>query len=1154
MRLKAHLGGVRPFRIGLAAALALGALAAWPLLVVPGMINTRAGGDSPFLLLRLYELQVNLRAGQFPARWMPDAAYGLGYPFFNYYASLPYYLGAGLSLAGAGVLAALKLVQLLGFLAAAAAMYALAYALFADPAAAFLAAAAYTFAPFHMVNVYVRGDSLSEFYAFAFYPLLLWSIVRLQRSPSAGRLAVLALAYAGLMITHNISAFIFTPLVGAALLWAAASAPRARLRVLLAGAVALVLGAALSAWFWGPALLERGAVSLAEMTTGYFDYHGHFLSRNLVQPRLLFDYAIDGQRTPFVVGGLQAGLAALGLITLIASWIWQRRLRWLDLGLLAVLAYAIWPITPGSAPLWARVPLLPLVQFPWRFLSIAAVATALVAAAGLSRCAWRGWIAAGLVLALAVSALALLRPEPMPLGERDVTPERLQLYEHLTGNVGSTIRAEYLPQGANPRPFTSASLLFGEAHPSPLAAEGSLESARLLAAEPTRQVWEVTVAPPRAQLVFQTYAFPGWEATIDGEPASIDSRLANGRIALAVAAGRHQVVLRLGRTPLRASAERLSLGAALLIAGLGFVALLRTAGAWRGVALTLTIVAATVGLGALLGTAISRAATANPACETMDFGRLPYLHPNPNGVAFGSATRLLGYEISPNPARAGDVLRVRLRWQPPSGALRAVVRLTTAAEPLFHAPSLAASQAPLAATTEHELTVPPEVAPGLALLAVEVEGPQGPIGPRTDQGAGLSTIYLAPVRVLAPPPAPTQPALGHLGESVDILQASARQDRAGVISIHLTWRANTPLPEDYIASLRLLDLNGLSVAARDAQPRYQLYPTSLWPVGTPVADYCDLPVPRGTPPGEGYEVEAVLYRAETREPLGALRIAKVTLSEPTVDASAPVLQSFAGSLGVTAWRVERLEVQDGEEVVAPVQWTAQSAPLPNLVCRLSLQNEQGSEVAARQAPISPRYPPSQWPQHALVNDRLALRVAPGTTSGRYRLYMEILAADGRSLGRWRAPGSIVVKSAPRQTTLPAFAHAVGVDLGGVIRLAGYDLERSADQIVLTLHWQALRAPGRDYKVFLHCIDTASEEIVTQRDAQPLDNTYPTGRWAAGEVVSDRLVLDMAKVPAGRYQLAIGLYDPTTNDRLEPTGNPAIISNGRVMLEVVEWEK
>ena len=138
------------------ALLILAALALAAPLWGPGMVNTRGGGDSPFLLQRM---QVGGQpAGRcFPVRWMPDAAYGLGFPFFNYYSALPYYLAAGVALAGFDLLTALKLVQTVGFVAAALTMYGWMRRVTGARWMAWLAALGYTAAPFHLVNVYVRG-------------------------------------------------------------------------------------------------------------------------------------------------------------------------------------------------------------------------------------------------------------------------------------------------------------------------------------------------------------------------------------------------------------------------------------------------------------------------------------------------------------------------------------------------------------------------------------------------------------------------------------------------------------------------------------------------------------------------------------------------------------------------------------------------------------------------------------------------------------------------------------------------------------------------------------------------------------------------------------------------------------------------------------
>jgi hypothetical protein len=553
------------------------ALAASVPLWGPGIVNTRGGGDSPFLLQRVHQMAANLRAGVFPVRWMPDAAYGLGYPFFSYYAALPYYLAGLLVVIGLDILTAIKITQTLGFLAAALAMYGWMRRLTANRWGAWLGAVGYTVAPFHLVNVYVRGDSLSEFYAFIFYPLILWALDLPEGRPL--RRAGVALAYAGLLLTHNISAFIFTPFV---LLYVLIRR-RPDWRT-LGDLSALGLGLLLSAWFWLPALGESNLAQLGAVTQGYFHYTNHFRARNLVQNCFFFDYSLSSpERTPFAMGLTQAVGAALGGVVLLVRLVTARVGRPVGgqpvgaglapapqatVSLLLGLVISTLMITPLSKPLWDHLPLLPMVQFPWRFLSVqalfAAAALGMVFAAsvpGTSKVpgTWFAVLLCGLILAVAV--LVPLHPDRLPIGPEDVTRERLLLYELFTGNIGTTIRHEYLYRAVVPRPFTSDAAIEPDAPPRAIPLDGARLEAEQVESAPTRQVWRV--AGEGGGIAFPILYWPGWRARVDGEPVDVGPVEGSGYLALRVPPGEHTVVLYLGRTPIRALAEGVSLAAAL---------------------------------------------------------------------------------------------------------------------------------------------------------------------------------------------------------------------------------------------------------------------------------------------------------------------------------------------------------------------------------------------------------------------------------------------------------------------------------------------------------------------------------------------------------------------------------------------------------------
>lgn len=1148
----------------------VGLLPAIPLWLGGGLVNTRAGGDSPFLLIRVQQLVVSLRAGHFPVRWMPQAAYGLGFPFFNFYAALPYYLAAALKLLGFGYIAAIQLTQTIGFLLAAIALYGLCLELGHSRPASALAACVYSFAPFHMVNVYVRGDSLSEFYAFIFFPLILWALLRLRKQPGLRSVAWAALAYAGLLLSHNISWMIFTPF---ALLYALSplfSRPAAGIkpafRRVARGLLALAGGAMLGAWFWLPAVAERSSVYLRDMTTGYFNYAQHFrdlLGRPsaipLVQLSLAFDWAVTGARQPFSMGLVQAVLAAAGVGAVCLRWLRQRRIEWQGAFAVVLFTGSTFMITPWSRPVWDHLPALPLTQFPWRFLSLQALAVSLlVPHLVLRHQRAHRFVAVLLGLVTIVSVLARLRPERLFIHEVDITDQRLMLYEYFTANVGTTIRHDYLPRWVDPRPYTSETFLRSAAaaapgddagskaspKPVPAVLQGSVLSSRLLGAGPVSERWEISVGPAGALVGFHTYYSPGWRALVDGQSARSEPLSGLGYVGLRLTPGRHEVALILERTAVQLLAELLSALSLAIVSAVLLLDRARSAAATRAANPSISRrlrnraafrvpvgVLATLALLAIFARVLpSREPDAQGLDLSMDFDRVPYLHHNPDGVRYGSAARLMRYELSTERVQAGGRLSLVSHWKDVrESGLTVKVELGTPAAYLFGVPPLLACETPLeeGASIESVLSIPADLMRGVYLLSVHVHGPEGEIRPLTQRGETLGTTYLVPIQVegqtLSGKNAPT---LQPFGERIALSSAQTLQRVAGTLDVTLIWNVLSPPTQNYKIALRLRDASGWEVARLDSQPGYGFYPTSMWRPGELVTDRYALPLDEGTPPGTHYALDVTLYESASLRPIGTARVPGVVLTEPTTSPAFAVLHAFGAAPTLSKAEIGKPEVEQGEELVLSLHWAATAAMDRNYQCRVTLRDGSGADVQTVTAPLSPEYPTSRWPPNAIVASRLRLRVAADTPPGQYSLALAVVdAASAAEAGEFVLPAPVRIIESPRDFTIPAMQTGVGADFDGQVRLLGYDLERDAKDLRVTLHWQALAAIPTDYKLFVHLFDPKTEKIAVQQDAPVGGETHPTSRWVPEEVVSDQIRLPMGNVAAGVYALGVGLYRP-----------------------------
>ncbi len=103
---------------------------------------------------RVFQMSKSLSDGQFPVRWVDDLGYGYGYPIFNFYAPLPYYIGGFSNLILNDLLLSTKIVFMVGIVISFFSMYLLASTL-TNKWGGIVAGIIYLYFPYHAANIYV---------------------------------------------------------------------------------------------------------------------------------------------------------------------------------------------------------------------------------------------------------------------------------------------------------------------------------------------------------------------------------------------------------------------------------------------------------------------------------------------------------------------------------------------------------------------------------------------------------------------------------------------------------------------------------------------------------------------------------------------------------------------------------------------------------------------------------------------------------------------------------------------------------------------------------------------------------------------------------------------------------------------------------------
>jgi hypothetical protein len=205
---------------------------------------------------------------------------------------------------------------------------------------------------------------------------------------------------------------------------------------------------------------------------------------------------------------------------------------------------------------------------------------------------------------------------------------------------------------------------------------------------------------------------------------------------------------------------------------------------------------------------------------------------------------------------------------------------------------------------------------------------------------------------------------------------------------------------------------------------------------------------------------------------------------------------------------------------------------------------KGQAIPLWEAPPGAADPTSGWATGTLMRTQAAFRVPATLPDGRYRLIAGLFrASDGARLktltgADYVAAGDIVVRGRHHDLTPPQPTHPSDVRFGDVARLLDYDLASPVTGVApggtldLTFHWQGLAFTERPYTVFVHLLDEAGN-VKGYGDGEPGDGAYPTTGWLPGEYLADLHTVTVAPdASPGAYRLAVGLYDPTTGQRLK----------------------
>jgi hypothetical protein len=523
-------------------------------------LGNASGHDFGFHAASWMDAAGQWREGIFFPRWTEWANHGFGEPRFIFYPPLSWMLGAALSLVtpwNAVPRIFIVVVQTLGGVSA----FALARR-FLPRSTALFAAAYYAANPYALLVVYMRSD-FAEQLACAVMPLVVLTALRLggllqtRRRLLPRAMAFFAVAFAAVWLSNAPAGVMASYSVS--LIFVFAALEEKSWQPLWRGAGGLALGFGLTGFYLLPAVYEQRWVNIAQALSTGLQPAENFLYTMINDPEHNAFNRIASSTAVLLM--VMTGLAAIAARRGAPAGQEGENARKLWRVLLVLTAAASILMLRPSSFLWAHLPELRFLQFPWRWMAVLAVAYAYFLAAAMARGRLRWmWVALAILVTGGTKAYLVQKAwwdsEDIPV-----------LREGIANDQGFEGTDEYDPLGDDhtnlPAKGPRVQILPAD------DSGGSAPNAAFRIERWTAEEKSLLVSshePLRVALRLLDY--PAWRVEVNHKAVTPERAEGSGQIVLVLGAGTERITAKFVRTPDRKVGMAISVMAVLVLLAL----------------------------------------------------------------------------------------------------------------------------------------------------------------------------------------------------------------------------------------------------------------------------------------------------------------------------------------------------------------------------------------------------------------------------------------------------------------------------------------------------------------------------------------------------------------------------------------------------------